>query len=241
MPRSVRSSRNTKARPVTDMWSSLLPLIAGSAFEPIELIITIMLLGTPLGVRAAGAWIGGHVSTRLLQGLIFGMILHWGKRDAQSHHAHHWIVSTILLVVALLFLVTVARELFGADDPAAPPPKWMTMLTSASPTIAFLIGAGIVAVSLKAWVFTLAAISVIGNAELGRAANVVSYVVFVALAAIGNLLIVGLAAIFPGRSRPVLDRTLAWLQHNDRPIMIVVGFVFGVWFGIKALNGFGLL
>ncbi|SOX54258.1 hypothetical protein MAAFP003_2934, partial [Mycobacterium ahvazicum] len=245
VPRWAHSSRTAKTArypaPVTDMWSSLLPLIAGSAFEPIELIITIMLLGTPSRARAAGAWVGGHVSTRLLQGLIFGTILHWGKRDAGSNHAHHWIVSTVLLVVAVLFLVTMARAIFGADDPDAPSPKWMTMLTSASPTQAFLIGAAIVTVSIKAWVFTLAAISVIGNAELSRAAHVVSYILFVALAAIGNLLIVGLAAIFPGRSRPVLDRTLAWLQHNDRPIMIVVGLVFGVWFGIKALHGFGIL
>lgn len=223
------------------MWSSLVPLILGCALEPIELVITIMLLGSPSGLRAAGAWVGGHVTTRLLQGLIFGTILHWGARGADSSHAHHWIVSTVLLVVALLFLITSAREVFGGDDPNAPPPKWMTMLTSATPTKAFLIGTGIMTVSPKSWVFTLAAIGVIGNAEMGRAANVVSYIGFVALAASGNLAIVGMAAFFPQRSRSLLDRTLRWLQKNDRPIMVAVGLVFGVWFGIKALRGFGIL
>ena len=223
------------------MWSSLIPLILGSALEPIEIVITIMLLGTPSHIRAAGAWVGGHVSTRLLQGLVFGTILHWGKRDADSSHGHHWIVSTVLLVVALLFLVTAARELLGNDDPDAPPAKWMTMLTSATVTKAFLIGAGVITVSVKAWVFTLAAISVIGNAGLDRAANVVSYVVFVVLAMSVNMLIIGVAALFPGRSRALLDRTQRWLQDNDRPIMIVVGLVFGVWFGFKALRGFGIL
>ncbi len=94
---------------------------------------------------------------------------------------------------------------------------------------------------MKAWVFTLAAISVIGNAGLERAANVVSYVVFVVLATSGNMLIIGVAALFPGRSRALLDRMLRWLQDNDRPIMIVVGLVFGIWFGFKALRGFGIL
>ena len=150
-------------------------------------------------------------------------------------------VSTVLLVVALLFLVTAARELFSDDDPDAPPPKWMTMLMSATPIKAFFIGAGIMTISVKSWVFTLAAISVIGNAGLGRVANVVSYLLFVALAASGNLLIVAMAAFFPQRSRSVLDRVLRWLQENDRPIMIVVGLVFGIWFGIKALHGFGIL
>jgi threonine/homoserine/homoserine lactone efflux protein len=145
------------------------------------------------------------------------------------------------LVVALLFLVTAVRELFGGDDPNAPPPKWMSLLTSATPTKAFLIGTGIMTVSPKSWVFTLAAIGAIGNAGMGRAANVVCYIVFVTLAASGNLLIIGMAAFFPQRSRSVLDRTLRWLQEHDRPIMIVVGLVFGTWFGIKALHGFGIL
>jgi hypothetical protein len=39
----------------------------------------------------------------------------------------------------------------------------------------------------------------------------------------------------------LLDRTLRWLQENDRPIVIVVRLVFGIWFGIKALHGFGIL
>lgn len=222
------------------MWSSLVPLILGCALEPIEIVITIMLLATPSHVRAASAWIAGHGGTRLLQGLIFGTILHWGARSDNPNHARHWIVSTVLLVVALLFLVTAARELFSDDDPNAPPPKWMSMLTSASPTKAFFIGAGVITVSVKAWVFTLAAISVIGNAGLGHVANVASYVAFVFLAMSGNLLIVGVAAFFPDRSRSLLDRILRWLQENNRRIMTVVGLVFGVWFGIKALHGFGV-
>jgi hypothetical protein len=222
------------------MWSSLIPLILGGVLEPIEIAITIMLLSTPSHLRAAVAWIAGHCGTRLLQGLVFGTILHWGARSADSHRSHHWIVSTVLLVVAVLFLVTAARELFTADDPNAPPPKWMTMLTSATPTKAFFIGAGVVTVSVKAWVFTLAAIGVIGNAGMGRVANIGSYVAFVLLAVSANLLIIGMAAFFPTRSRAVLDRILRWLQDNDRPIVIVVGLVFGIWFGIKALRGFGI-
>lgn len=223
------------------MWSALIPLILGGVLEPIEIAITIMLLGTPSHLRAASAWIAGHCGTRLLQGLVFGTILHWGARGADSNRPHHWIVSTVLLVVALLFLVTAAREVFSDDDPNAPPPKWMTMLTSATPTKAFFIGAGVVTVSVKAWVFTLATISVIGSAGLGRVANVGSYVLFVLLATSANLLIVAMAAFVPQRSRALLDRTLRWLQDNDRPIVIVVGLVFGIWFGIKALNGFGIL
>lgn len=225
------------------MWSSLIPLILGGVLEPIEIAITIMLLGTPSHLRTAGAWVGGHIGTRLLQGLIFGTILRWGTRarSTDATHPHHWIVSTVLLVVALLFLVTAARELLSDDDPEAPPPKWMTMLTTATPTKAFFIGAGVITVSVKTWVFTLAAISVIGNAGLPRAANIASYIAFVLLAMSANLLIIAMAALFPTQSRTLLDRILRWLQDNNRPIMVVVGTVFGLWFGWKALHGLGIL
>ncbi|ODR23168.1 GAP family protein [Mycobacterium gordonae] len=223
------------------MWSSLVPLILGGALEPIEIMITIMLLGTPSRLRAAGAWISGHVGTRLLQGLIFGTILHWGTRSDDSKHSNHWVVSTVLLVVALLFLVTAARELLSDEDPDAPPPRWMAMLMSASPTKAFFIGAGVVTVSVKAWVFTLAAIGVIGSADLGHPAKMATYVAFVLLAASANLIIIGAAAVFGDRSRSVLDRVLRWLQANDRPIVVVAGLVFGMWFGLKALRGFGIV
>lgn len=223
------------------VWGDLIPLILGSALEPVEIVITIMLLGTPSRVRAAGAWVARHISTRLLQGLIFGSILHWGARSPDSSHPHHRVVSAVLLVVAVLFLVTAARALFTDDDPNAPPPKWMTMLTSATPTKAFLIGAGVITVSVKAWVFTLAAIGVIGDANLSRPANIGSYVLFVALAASVNLLIVGVAAIFPGRSRSLLAHVLRWLQDHDRYIVIIVGVIFGIWFGTKALRGLGIV
>lgn len=113
---------------MSGLWTGLIPLILGSALVPIEIVVTIMLLGTPSRVRAAGAWVAGMVLARLLQGVVFGLILHWGARAGSPDDSHGWIVSTILLVAAVLFLVTAARELFGGDDPDAPPPKWMTML-----------------------------------------------------------------------------------------------------------------
>jgi hypothetical protein len=226
---------------VSGLWTGLIPLILGSALVPIEIVVTIMLLGTPSRVRAAGAWVAGMVLARLLQGVVFGLILHWGARAGRSDDSHGWIVSTILLVAAVLFLVTAARELFGGDDPDAPPPKWMTMLTSVSPGKAFLLGVGIIVVAVKFWVFTLGAIGVIGSADLPRATNVLLYLGFGLLAVSPHAGIVAAAAFFPQRSEALLDRSLHWLQDHDRILVIGLGVVFGIWFLIKALHGFGLI
>ncbi|GAQ39965.1 hypothetical protein MPS_4928 [Mycobacterium pseudoshottsii JCM 15466] len=74
-----------------------------------------------------------------------------------------------------------------------------------------------------------------------RVGNMASYVLFVLLALSTNLLVVAMAALFPDQSRALLDRIQRWLQDNDRPIMIVVGLGFGIWFGFKALHGLGVI
>ena len=147
----------------------------------------------------------------------------------------------MLLVVALLFLVTAARELFSDEDPNAPPPKWMTMLTSATPTKAFFIGAGVITVSVKAWVFTLAAISAIGNAEFGPARQHRFLRRLCGACLERQPAHRSPHARFSRAFRSLLDRVLRWLQDHDRTHHDRVGLVFGIWFGIKALRGFGIL
>ncbi len=222
------------------LWATLVPFIIASALMPVELVITLALLGTPGRVRTAGAAVSGMVLVRLVQGLVFGMILHWGKRD-DTKGGHGWVVSSVLLVVAVLLLVTAIRELIGGDDSDDPPPKWMTALSSMTPGKAFLIGAGVILISVKLWVFTFAAIGVIGDEGMPRSVNVVTYTVFVLLGVSTHLAIIAAAAFFPNRSQAFLDRSLRWLQDHNRGIMISLGSVFGVWFLIKALTGFGVL
>ena len=55
---------------------SLLPLIIGSAVVPVQVIIDILLLKSPKqGLLKASAYVGGMTTLRLLQGLIFGLVL----------------------------------------------------------------------------------------------------------------------------------------------------------------------
>lgn len=225
---------------MVSLWATLAPFIVASALIPGKLVITLSLLATPGRARTAGAAVAGVVLVRLLQGLIFGMVLHWGKRD-NTAGGHSWVVSSILLVVAVALFVTAFRELMGGDDSDDLPPKWMTALTSMTPAKSFLLGVGLVLVSVKTWLFTFAAIGAIGNAGMARSVNVVTYVAFVLLSASTHLAIVAAAALFPRRSQTYLDRSLRWLQEHDRVIMIVIGLGFGSWFLYKALHGFGVV
>jgi len=225
---------------VGSLWASLAPFAIAAALMPVEMVITLALLGTPGRVRTAGAAVAGTVVVRFLQGLVFGTILHWGKRD-NTEGGHGWLVSSVVLVVAVVLLVTAIRELLGGGDPDDPPPKWMTALSSMTPGRAFLLGGATALISVKMWVFTLAAISAIGDAGMTRSANFANYIAFVLLGVSTSLAIIAAAAFFPNRSAALLDASLRRLQHHSRVIMIALGLVFGGWFLYKGLNGLGIV
>ncbi len=161
--------------------------------------------------------------------------------DAEGPDRPGPIVSTLLLVIGVLFLVSALRKLIDEPDEDAPPPRWMVMMSTATPTQAFRFGAGVVAASPKLWAFTLGAIAVIAEADLGRAGALALFLVFVALAESIHLSLVAIAYASPRRAVPALDRVTDLLARYNRPLMIGLGVVFGTWFLLKALAGFGVI
>lgn len=227
---------------MSDLLVTLIPLIVGSALVPIQIVITILLLRSPAGRISAVAWVAGMTATRLLQGLLFGLVL--GSRSADSggdDGGTSVLVPVVLLVLAVLFYVVAAKKLLKHPDEDAPPPKWMAMLDGVTLGKAFLLGFGLLAIGAKPWVFTLGAIAAIGDAELGLSGAIVAFLLFVALAESIHLAVVGLAYAAPARADAVLARFSDLLERYNGPIVIVLSVVFGTWFLLKALNGLGIL
>ena len=217
-----------------NLWAALLPLIVGSALVPVQLLITILLIANSR--LAALAWVAGATTVRLAQGILFGLVL--GSGDVSTSDSGPGLVaSTLLLVAALFFLVTAVKHLIGGDDPDAPPPKWMAAIDGLSPARALVFGAGAMVVGVKFWVFTMSAIAVIGDADLGQPAAATTFVAFVVLASSVQLGLIGVAYVAPRRAEVVLARVSGWLTDHTRQLMVVIGFVFGAWFLVKALDG----
>jgi hypothetical protein len=225
---------------VNDLWASLIPLILGSALVPIQIVITTMLLRSAAGRFTAVAWVAGMTAVRLGQGLVFGLILGSSGSTASSGGPGAGI-SLLLLVIAIVFYVTAAKQLLRHPDEDAPPPKWMAMVESITPGKAFGLGAGLLLIGAKFWVFTLGAIGAIAAAGPGQPAATLYFLAFVVLAESIHLFVVGLAYLLPARSAEVLDGLVALLAKYNRALMIVLGVVFGTWFLVKALNGLGIL
>lgn len=224
---------------LNELLASLVPLIVGSAIIPVHIVITILLARAPGGRVAAAAWVGGMTVLRLAQGVVFGLVLDAGPAgDAEDDGV---IVAILQLVLAVVFYLVAARKLLKVPDEDAPPPRWMTMLDGVTPPRAFALGFGVLAIGAKFWVFTLGAIAAIGEAELGLATSIGVFLLFVVLAQVVHLGIVGFAFVAPGRSDAVLGRFADLLTRYTRPILVVLGLVFGTWFLLGALEGLGIL
>lgn len=226
---------------MTELLTTLVPLIVGSAVLPVQITITVLLLRSSSGVIVGAAWVAGMTAVRLVQGLVFGLVLETATSGAGDAGGPGPIVSTLLLVVGIAFLVGAGKALLDEPDEDAAPPGWMSSISAAPPGRAFAMGAGIVALSPKLWAFTLAAIGAIADAGLAGAMAVGWFLLFVVLAESVHLGLVGLTAVAPARAAPVLERTSAALVRYGREIKVGLGVVFGLWFLYKALAGFGII
>jgi hypothetical protein len=226
---------------MSGLWTSLIPLIIGSALVPIQIIITILLLRSKAGRITAIAWVAGMTTVRLVQGLVFGLIL--GSRTGAGSTAggSGTAVSLFLLVIAIIFYVSAAKAVLKHPDDDAPPPKWMTAVESVAPGKAYLLGVGLLAIGAKFWVFTLGAIAAIGDAGMSQGAAVLAFLAFVVLAESVHLVILAIAYAVPARASVLLGAIAGFLERYNRAIMVALGLVFGTWFLVKALGGLGIL
>jgi hypothetical protein len=220
---------------VGEVVANMLPLILSAAALPLWIIMTLLLLRSESGVMKAAAFAIGAMAVRVLQGFLFGYI--FGAADKEDPGNSDLIVSTLLLVVGIVLLATAVRIWFRDDDPDAPPPKWMMRLSGCSALTALGIGASMMAISIKQWIFTLSAIAAIYESPLSHVGSVLVYLIFV-VAAHGMVLAPIIAsAVRPTQSVRVLDSLQGWLNRNSRVITMVASVIFGGWFTGKGASG----
>ena len=214
----------------------LLPLIVGAALLPTWIILALFLLRGEGGVRKALAFAAGPMTVRLAQGVLFGYVFGTAA-DVYGESGSNLITSTLLLVVGIVMLITALMKWRKEEDPDAPPPKWMAILGGLSALQAFGIGALLMALDVKQWVFTLSAIAVIEEAQLSHIGNVLTYLLFVVAAKSLVLAPILVSAVAPTQAARMLDAMQGWLERNSRVIVTAVLLIFGVWLLWKGING----
>jgi hypothetical protein len=174
----------------------------------------------------------------VLQGVLFG-VLFTGIASAGGSRGP--VVYGGLVVLALVFLVSGVRKALDAPDEDAPPPRWTTRLEGLGPAKAFALGAALLAIGVKHWVFTLGAIGAIADAGMGPGASAGTFLTFVVLAHGLQLALLAIAVLAPARADVMLKAFSAFLERHSRPLLAGVSLVFGAWFLLKGLAGLGLI
>lgn len=214
----------------------LLPPIIAAAVLPAWILISLLLLRGEGGVARSTAFSAGVVATRLVQGLLFSLII-GASADAGDASRAKAIKSTLFVVLGILMLAFAYKKWRKEEDPDAPPPKWMTALSSIPALKAFGLGVLLMTIGPKQWVFTLSAIAAINEAQLGQTAGALAYLFFVLAAQSLILAPVVFTLAAPARASTILDSALGWLERYNRPIGIAVSLIFGVWFAWQGVTG----
>lgn len=213
----------------------LLPLIVGSVLMPTWVLIVLVLLSGNRGLAEAAASVSGITLVRLVQGVIFGVV-YGASEHAHAGNEQQVVVSTLLLIAGILMWAAALKQVFGGEDAGNPAPKLMSMVSALTPLKAMGLGALLVMTSSRAWIFTLAALGVIGQAELGYAWGVTAFLLYV----LGAELLLIAPILMYTRSSAWLDAATLWLEHHNRPVVIAVSLVVGsffLWRGITGLVG----
>ena len=211
----------------------MLPLIVAAAVLPVWIIMTLFLLRGEGGVAKASAFVAGAVAVRLLQGVLFGFVL--GSDEGNDRAAT--IKATLLLVLGLVMIVAGYKKWGKEEDPDAPPPKWMSALNGLSAPKALGMGALLMTVAVKQWVFTLSALAIIDEGQLSLPAAALLFLIFIIGAASLMIAPILITALMPARAEKLLDSAQGSLERHNRVITIAVSLIFGVWFVWQGVNG----
>lgn len=219
-----------------DVLVDLLPVIVGAAVVPLYPIIVLLLLQSEGGLRKAVAFVSGGIMMRLVQGVLFGLVF-GAASEANSEEGQGLIAATLLLIVGILLLVTAFKKWRKEEDPDDPPPKWMTGISGLSALRAMGAGALFVTIAVKQWVFTLSALGIISEAELGGSAGAGLYLFYILTTQTLVLPPILAYAVAPQQAAKPLQTAQGWLERNNRVIVMVVSFIFGLWFSYKGITG----
>jgi threonine/homoserine/homoserine lactone efflux protein len=145
--------------------------------------------------------------------------------------------DTIDAVLGVVFLVFALKSLLNMPDPNAPPPKWMSSLSSMGPSRAFVFGMLVMATNFTTLALFVSGVKEIVLTEVGVLGSAVAFVLLTSIVLSELLVPIVLYAIEPSLMGNILSSVREWLEKNNRIIMLIFFGVFGVLLVTKGLLG----
>ena len=217
---------------------NILPFAVVVAISPIPIIAMVLMLATPRARANGPAFALGWIAGLSVLGAIV-LVLTTGNATQDSGAPATW-VSVLTLVFGVVFLVLAVRTWLGRPKAGqeAEMPKWMGTVDAF--TAGRSLGAGVVlsAVNPKNLVLTVTAGLTIAEAGISDGQEVVALAVFVLIASLGVLALLGIYLVMGERAAPLLDGLKVWLAAHNAAIMTVLLLVLGAKLIGDAIRGF---
>jgi threonine/homoserine/homoserine lactone efflux protein len=203
----------------------MLPFALGTIAPTMIGLVVIFLTGTK-GLVKTCAFIIGKYLFYVLWGLIsLDLVDHLSSTSLRGSSI---VSGAFFLFAGLLLLILAVRNFFGEDDPDAPPPKFMTILAKLGPVKLFGLGIAISIIQPRFIMFVLVGASVIAEAKLRPAENIISILVL-ALLMVWPMLIPLVVFLVMGEHRADAMKSMrTWLVRNQRMINVIVMGIFGI-------------
>ena len=216
-----------------DLLPQLSVLAVGGSIAPPLLLLTILFLGSQRPLTNATALVLGYFAVCAAVG-VAGLILFSGTAGAGSTAST--IGRVISVALGVLLIVLGLRSLFKTPDPDASLPRWMESVSSITPARAFGIGMVLFPLQIRVLAIFVACINLIATASLRTLDSIVGLVLMLLIFAIPVLVLIGLYAAMPQRASSMLWSLRAWMEKNNRPITVVLCFVFGAFFLMRGVS-----
>jgi threonine/homoserine/homoserine lactone efflux protein len=205
----------------------VLPLAIGVALSPVPIIAIILMLGTPRARSTGPAFAVGWLAGLTIAGAIM-LVIASGNAASSSGEPATW-VGVLQLVLGLLFLLLAAKQWRGRPRPGqeAALPKWMQAIDTFTPGKSLGVGVLLSAVNPKNLALTIAAATMIAQAEISSGQEAVALAVFILVGSLTILAPLGVYFGLGAEAARILDGMKAWMAAHNAAIMTVLLLVLG--------------
>ena len=209
--------------------------LALGAIAPTTIGMVVLLLIEDRGLVKAFAFVFGKYVVFVIWGLVslnlaeyISSLIPGGARG---------ISAGIFLIFGLLLLILAVRNLFGEDDPDAPPPKLLILLDKLGPIQLFGLGIGLSLIQPRFLLLILTGAVIIAEAKLSTTQNIISVCILALLMIWPMLIPIVLFLVLGKRHDAAMKSMRMWLIRHQRKVNVVVMGAFGILMLILGLTG----
>jgi hypothetical protein len=213
----------------------IIPHAVAVALSPMPIAALILLLLSNKAKLNSVAFMFGWVFGLIINIAVFAFIFN----QQPINSAKTWLNIVINVALGLLLLYFAFVEWKSRPKPGIEPPmpKWMKLLESMSPILAFAIAFSLITINSKNTILDITVGAAIGQLTNTTGQAIIAILVYTFIASITIVVPVIAFLIFGDKLSKALQITKEWFVYNSATILFILFLILGVNLLCKAFGG----